>query len=88
MTYEELSQMYEPSDPKLWSLLEPDALGLNGWPLDLPTENPSYGPGNPDWEYDRHREQYDLTEADLYPEEMVSGGDADLSAPVSEGGSE
>jgi hypothetical protein len=59
MTYEQLTDMYEPNDPKLWSLLEMD-------------ENPSYGPGNPDWEYDRHREQYDLTEADLNPEEMVS----------------
>jgi hypothetical protein len=60
MTYEELSQMYEPNDPKLWSLLEEG-------------ENPNYGPGNPDWEYDRTRDDaYDLTEADLYPEEMVS----------------
>jgi hypothetical protein len=60
VTYEELSQMYEPSDPKIASLLD---LG----------ENPNYGPGNPDWEYDRLRDDaYDLTEADLYPDEDVN----------------
>jgi hypothetical protein len=43
MTYEQLSDMYEPSDPKLWAML--------------------------DWE---NEDLPDLTEADLYPEEMVS----------------
>jgi hypothetical protein len=64
MTYEQLSNMYELNDPKLWSLLE---------------DNPSYGPGNPNWEYDRLRDDaYDLTEADLFPDDMVSEPDDEV----------
>jgi hypothetical protein len=52
MDFETLSDMYEPNDPKLYALLHEVE--------DIYYENPSYGPGNPDWEYDREREDNDV----------------------------
>jgi hypothetical protein len=70
MTYEQLSQMYEPNDPKLWSMLDEPNWGEEEALGNLALERE---------ERAASEDTYDFTEADLYPEEYVSGVEDGLS---------